>query len=82
MNLTRLEDDHDKRKLIKLHWREAQVPITIVPVSRYAPPQEETIWSSLNGVDIDKEKLAHLFELKQAEIKTKVSFLLYNFERS
>ncbi len=75
-------DDQDKRKLIKLHWREAQVPFTPAPapvVSRYGsvapaqPVQDESIWSSLTHMEIDKEKLAHLFELKQAEVKTKVS---------
>ena len=87
MNLSRnpADEDQDKRKLIKLHWREAQVPFAsittapVVPVSRYStappppPPQDESIWSLLNHIEIDKEKLAHLFELKQAEVKTKVS---------
>lgn len=68
------EDDQDKRKLIKLHWREAFV--------NRAPQQTkepESIWSSLTPIDIDKEKLSHLFELKQAEVKTKVILFLELF---
>ena len=34
--------------------------------------KEDSIWNSLTPIDIDKEKLACLFELKQAEVKTKV----------
>ncbi|CAF1012151.1 unnamed protein product, partial [Brachionus calyciflorus] len=47
----------------KLHWREAQVPV-------YAN-KEESIWTSLVPLDLDKDKLSHLFELKQNEVKTK-----------
>jgi len=57
------ENDQDKRKLIKLHWREAQLPAVY--------QKEECIWSSLNSIEIDKEKLSHLFELKINEVKTK-----------
>lgn len=57
------DDSQDKRKLIKLHWKEAQVPVFC---------SEESIWTSLTPLDLDKEKLAHLFELKQNEVKTKV----------
>ena len=77
-NLSKANDqdgDQDKRKLIKLHWREA----TIIPTVTYAGPitnKEDSIWSSLGSVEIDKEKLAHLFELKQNEVKTKVNFLI------
>jgi hypothetical protein len=60
------EADHDKRKLIKLHWREAQLP--------GAYQKEECIWSNLNSIEIDKEKLSHLFELKINEVKTKVNY--------
>ena len=68
-NLAKDQDDQDKRKLIKLHWREAFV-------NRAPPPtkEPESIWSILTPIDIDKEKLSHLFELKQAEVKTKVNF--------
>ena len=59
-----LSKDEEKRKLIKLHWREAQVPV-------YSA-KEESIWNTLSHIDLDKEKLAHLFELKQNELKTKV----------
>jgi len=76
-------DDHDKRKLIKLHWREAHVPFTLAAptpsLNKYGSVvpvksgQEESIWTNLTHVEIDKDKLAHLFELKQAEVKTKVN---------
>ncbi|RNA07900.1 FH1 FH2 domain-containing 3 [Brachionus plicatilis] len=56
------DDGQDKRKLIKLHWKEAQVPVF---------SSDESIWTSLTPLDLDKEKLAHLFELKQNEVKTK-----------
>lgn len=70
------DGDHDKRKLIKLHWREA----TIIPASIYTgPTKDDSIWAGLGEIDIDKEKLSHLFELKQNEVKTKVncSFIFF-----
>jgi hypothetical protein len=62
------DDDQDKRKLIKLHWREAFV--------NRAPQlaKDESFWAALTPIEIDKEKLSHLFELKQAQVKTKVNF--------
>lgn len=62
------ENDQDKRKLVKIHWREANISM-----ASYAS-KDESIWASLSPVEIDKEKLSHLFELKQTEIKTKVIF--------
>lgn len=59
------DDSQDKRKLIKLHWKEAQVPVF---------SSDESIWTTLTPLDLDREKLAHLFELKQNEAKTKVFF--------
>lgn len=59
----------DGRKLTKLHWREAQV--------NFNANKDESIWCTLNPIDIDKEKLACLFELKQTEVKTKVRFLCF-----
>lgn len=60
--------DQDKRKLIRLHWREANV----IPASIYsAPSKDDSIWCGLGKIEIDREKLAHLFELKQNEVKTK-----------
>ena len=43
--------------------------------------KEDSIWNSLAPIDIDKEKLACLFELKQAEVKTKVRdyYLFFEF---
>ena len=67
-NLTKAieEADQDKRKLVKIHWREANV------VMASFNSKEESIWSNLSPIEIDKEKLSHLFELKQTEVKTKV----------
>ncbi len=64
MTLNRANDDDHQRKLIKLHWREAIVPVY----------KEESIWSTLAPLQIDKEKLSVLFELKQNEMKTKVNY--------
>lgn len=54
----------DGRKLTKLHWREAQI--------NFNASKDESIWNTLNPIEIDKDKLAALFELKQTEVKTKV----------
>jgi hypothetical protein len=57
--------DHDKRKLTKLHWREAQITAAF-------NSKDDSIWNTITHIDIDKEKLANLFELKQTEVKAKV----------
>lgn len=59
-------NDSDGRKLTKLHWREAQ--------QMFNAGKDESIWNSITPIEIDKEKLAYLFELKQMEVKTKVNF--------
>ena len=70
---TNEQEDHDKRKLTKLHWKEAFVAQNQQQVvAAKTSPAEDSIWASLVPLDIDKEKLAHLFELKQSEVKTKV----------
>lgn len=71
-NLSKTGDDadHDKRKLIKLHWKEALLPCQTAG-------KEDSIWNCIVPLDIDKEKLSHLFELKQNEVKTKVSLEVY-----
>jgi hypothetical protein len=65
--------DESKRKLTKLHWKEAnfQNPNAIIT-------KDESIWSNISPIEIDKEKLSHLFELKQSELKTKVIQLCDN----
>jgi len=60
------ENDLNTRKLVKIHWREANI------VMASYNSKEESIWNNLTPVDVDKEKLTHLFELKQTEVKTKV----------
>ncbi len=64
-NLNKGDDGHeDKRKLTKLHWKEA---FTMTNT------KDDSIWNDIVKTDVDKEKLSHLFELKQSELKTKVS---------
>jgi len=71
------EDPNDlntRSKLVKIHWREANV------VMASYNSKEESIWNNLTPVEIDKEKLTLLFDLKKTEVKTKVSsFVLYFF---
>jgi hypothetical protein len=57
-------------KTVRLHWREA-APNTM-PLALGA---NDSLWSSLNKVQLDTDKLAQLFELKQAEVKIKVILL-------
>ena len=60
------------KKTIKLHWKEVKQDFKL-PSGR----PMDTIWSKLSrevgSVKVDKDKLEHLFETRQAEIKTKVS---------
>ena len=62
------EEEHEQKKLNKLHWREAYIHNTT-----FSGAKEESIWNEISHIDIDKDKLAVLFELKQSEIKAKVS---------
>jgi len=54
-------------KTIRLHWREAAP--NMMPT---APGGDDSLWTSLNKVKLDTDKLAQLFELKQTEVKIKV----------
>jgi hypothetical protein len=58
-------------KTIRLHWREAAP--NMMPVG--PPGANDSLWTSLNKVKIDTDKLAQLFELKQSEVKIKVNNL-------
>jgi hypothetical protein len=60
-------------KTVRLHWREAAPNTT--PMTFGA---SDSLWSSLNKVKIDTDKLAQLFELKQTEVKIKVILLNKN----
>jgi len=73
LNTLALREEEDKRKLIKLHWREAHIPFGATALRSPQAPAEDSIWSCLSRVEVDREKLAHLFELKQTEVKAKVS---------
>ena len=57
-------------KTVRLHWREA-VPNTIQAIAE----GNDSLWTSLNKVKLDTDKLAQLFELRQAEVKVKVKVL-------
>jgi len=54
-------------KTIRLHWREAAP--NMMPT---ASGTDDSLWTSLNKVKLDTDKLAQLFELKQSEVKIKV----------
>ncbi|CAH1779576.1 unnamed protein product, partial [Owenia fusiformis] len=53
-----------KSKTVRLHWRELQnnTPNPVV---------KDSIWDRLSKVTLDKEKLEHLFETRNVELKTK-----------
>ena len=55
-------------KTIRLHWREAAP--NMMPT---APGANDSLWTSLNKVKIDTDKLAQLFELKHTDPKIKVN---------
>ncbi len=62
-------------KTVRLHWRET-VPN---PIPTATPGANDSLWTSLNKVKLDTDKLAQLFELKQAEVKVKVIILKRRF---
>jgi hypothetical protein len=57
-------------KTIRLHWREAAP--NLMPTT---PGATDSLWTSLNKIELDNDRLARLFELKQAEVKIKVIIL-------
>lgn len=60
-------------KTIRLHWRETAP--NMLPNMTGA---DDSLWKSLNKVTLDTEKLAQLFELKQSEVKIKVSIEIFS----
>ena len=60
-------------KTIRLHWREAAP--NMMPTG---PGANDSLWTSLNKVKLDTDKLAQLFEVKQTEVKIKV---IHHFHR-
>ncbi len=58
-------------KTVRLHWREAAPNMMLT-----APEPNDSLWTSLNKIELDTDKLGRLFELKQAEVKVKVIILL------
>jgi hypothetical protein len=57
-------------KTLRLHWRE-----TAPNMMPTAPGATDSFWTSLNKIELDTDRLARLFELKQAEVKVKVMIL-------
>ncbi|CAF0910946.1 unnamed protein product, partial [Didymodactylos carnosus] len=54
-------------KTVRLHWKDAANPSNnMMPSS-----PSDSLWSSLQKVKLDTEKIAQLFELKQSEVKLK-----------
>lgn len=55
------------KKTVKLHWK------TVQPENPHPSTKGETIWKNIITVKVDADKLEHLFETRQAELKQKVS---------
>jgi len=43
------------------------------------PGANDSLWTTLNKVQLDTDRLGQLFELKHAEVKIKVMILKYSF---
>jgi hypothetical protein len=54
-------------KTVRLHWREAAP--NMMPT---IPGATDSLWTSLNKVQLDTNRLGQLFELKHTEVKIKV----------
>ncbi|CAF1646909.1 unnamed protein product, partial [Adineta ricciae] len=65
-SISRASSINKPLKTIRLHWRET-APSTI----QDALNGEESLWTSLNKVKVDTERLSQLFELKHADVKIK-----------
>ncbi|XP_052817024.1 uncharacterized protein LOC128243349 isoform X3 [Mya arenaria] len=53
------------KKTLKLHWK------TVQPEQPHVSTKGVTIWKDMVPVKVDPEKLEHLFETRQAELKQK-----------
>ncbi|XP_053401298.1 FH1/FH2 domain-containing protein 3-like isoform X5 [Mercenaria mercenaria] len=53
------------KKTVKLHWK------TVQPEHPHPSTKGETIWKNIVKVNVDPDKLEHLFETRQAELKQK-----------
>jgi hypothetical protein len=54
-------------KTVRLHWRETAP--NIMPT---VPGANDSVWTGLNKVKLDTDRLGQLFELKHTEVKIKV----------
>jgi hypothetical protein len=61
-------------KTLRLHWRDAASNIMAT-----TPGANDSLWTTLNKVQLDTDRLGQLFELKHAEVKIKVMILKYSF---
>ncbi|UJR23120.1 hypothetical protein I4U23_026141 [Adineta vaga] len=67
-SISRASSINKPLKTIRLHWRE-----TTQNTIPNAQNTEDSLWTSLNKVKLDTDKLAQLFELKHADVKLKES---------
>lgn len=58
------------KKTVKLHWK------TVQPEMPHPSTKGETIWKNVVKVKIDPDKIEHLFETRQAEMKQKVGRII------
>ena len=59
------------KKTLKLHWK------IIQPEVPHPSTKGETIWKNIVNVQIDPDKIEHLFETRAAEIKQKVGVVFF-----
>ncbi|KAL4234472.1 formin y 2 domain containing [Mactra antiquata] len=53
------------KKTVKLHWK------TVQPEQPHPSTKGETIWKNIVNIDVDPNKLEHLFQARQSELKQK-----------
>lgn len=58
------------KKTVKLHWKAIQ------PEQPHPSTKGETIWKNIVKVKMDPDKIEHLFETRQSELKQKVSMII------
>lgn len=56
------------KKTVKLHWK------TVQPEMPHPSTKGETIWKNIVNIKLDPDKIEHLFETRQAEMKQKVGY--------
>lgn len=61
------------KKTVKLHWKIVQ------PEMPHPSTKGETIWKNIANIKLDPDKIEHLFETRQAEMKQKVGICNFTF---